>query len=334
MGQKRQREGGAGGGGGTNKARWHDHSQSRGVALPIGKQGILVTVDSNDPRRATKEAIVVLEEAWEELVQKGPQAAKRGQDDPSKAGADTQATTAAADQEPAAEESNQGKEANDSKQEEGGAADFSALICSEVKDLKDSKKRPFVAHETGIKTCLFLHMPLVSSTSPTPNQVVSHVMRQAADTKVLRFRHCARLIPCTHICKPDMKEISKVAAAAVEASLDCSQEAESVSVAVLYEHRAAPKGLERKQVIDEVIKHVPRPPHTVKLKGASKTISVQVVRNACGISILDDYHELARYNVKEVVKEKEENEEKNDKNEKSEKNDKEKDEAKVEAKDK
>lgn len=49
-----------------------------------------------------------------------------------------------------------------------------------------------------------------------------------------------------------------------------------MSVAVLYEHRAAPKGLERKQVIDEVIKHVSRPPHTVKLKGASKTISVQV----------------------------------------------------------
>lgn len=46
-------------------------------------------------------------------------------------------------------------------------------------------------------------------------------MRQAADTKVLRFRHCARLIPCTNICKPDMEEISKAAAAAVEAHLDC-----------------------------------------------------------------------------------------------------------------
>lgn len=55
-----------------------------------------------------------------------------------------------------------------------------------------------------------------------------------------------------------------------------AKDAESKSVAVLYEHRAAPKGLERMKVIDEVIAHVPRPPHTIKLKGASKTISVQV----------------------------------------------------------
>ena len=32
---------------------------------------------------------------------------------------------------------------------------------------------------------------------------------------------------------------------------------------------------------------------------------MQVVRNACGIAIVDDYHELAKYNVKEVCKEKE-----------------------------
>jgi hypothetical protein len=35
---------------------------------------------------------------------------------------------------------------------------------------------------------------------------------------------------------------------------------------------------------------------------------MQVVRNACGIAIVDEYHELARYNVKEVCKEKDEDE--------------------------
>lgn len=32
---------------------------------------------------------------------------------------------------------------------------------------------------------------------------------------------------------------------------------------------------------------------------------MQVVRNAVGIAIVDDYHELGKYNVKEVCKEKE-----------------------------
>lgn len=64
-----------------------------------------------------------------------------------------------------------------------------------------------------------------------------------------------------------------------------AKEAESKSVAVLYEHRAAPKGLERTKVIDEVIAHVPRPPHTVKLKGASKTISIQACAPCAGCSV-------------------------------------------------
>lgn len=52
-------------------------------------------------------------------------------------------------------------------------------------------------------------------------QVVKHIVKRAADTKVLRFRHCARFLPCTHICKPEMEDISKTAAAAVASALDC-----------------------------------------------------------------------------------------------------------------
>ena len=48
-------------------------------------------------------------------------------------------------------------------------------------------------------------------------------------------------------------------------------------MAVLYEHRANSPDLKRPEVIDAVIEAVPRPPHTVKLKGAKKTISVQVL---------------------------------------------------------
>jgi hypothetical protein len=52
---------------------------------------------------------------------------------------------------------------------------------------------------------------------------------------------------------------------------------EPQTVAVLYEHRASPPDLKRLEVIDAVVESVPRPPHTVKLKGAKKTISVQVI---------------------------------------------------------
>ena len=55
---------------------------------------------------------------------------------------------------------------------------------------------------------------------------------------------------------------------------------------MLYEHRASSTGLARMEVIDSVIASVPRPPHTIKLKGASKTISVQVCFVLCCVALL------------------------------------------------
>jgi hypothetical protein len=39
-----------------------DHSLAKGIALPYGKQGIFITLDTNDPFRGTKEALNILEE--------------------------------------------------------------------------------------------------------------------------------------------------------------------------------------------------------------------------------------------------------------------------------
>lgn len=55
----------------------------------------------------------------------------------------------------------------------GDALDFSKMISSEVKDLKDVKKQPFVVHDTGIKTCMFIGMPLVGADMPGPCEVRS-----------------------------------------------------------------------------------------------------------------------------------------------------------------
>lgn len=56
-------------------------------------------------------------------------------------------------------------------QEQGDALDFSKMISSEVKDLKDIKKQPFVVHDTGVKTCMFVGMPLVAEDKPGPCEV-------------------------------------------------------------------------------------------------------------------------------------------------------------------
>jgi hypothetical protein len=48
--------------------------------------------------------------------------------------------------------------------------------------------------------------------------VVSYILEKARETKVLRFRHCARLLPCTHICKAEKAVIAEIAKAAISSA--------------------------------------------------------------------------------------------------------------------
>lgn len=52
-------------------------------------------------------------------------------------------------------------------------------------------------------------------------QVVKHVLRKAKETRVLRLRHCLRLLPCTHVVRSQPAEIDAAAKAAIAMAIDC-----------------------------------------------------------------------------------------------------------------
>lgn len=52
-------------------------------------------------------------------------------------------------------------------------------------------------------------------------QVVKHVLRKAKETRVLRLRHCLRLLPCTHVVRSQPAEIDAAAKAAITMAIDC-----------------------------------------------------------------------------------------------------------------
>ena len=110
-------------------------------------------------------------QAWEELMQDATaKAAPESSGDGSKEQKDA-AEASNADESKSADAQDEGGEVAADAEQGSVPEDFSALISSEVKDLKDKKKQPFVGHDTGIKTCLFVHMPLVSKDTPGPNEV-------------------------------------------------------------------------------------------------------------------------------------------------------------------
>jgi hypothetical protein len=144
-------------------------------------------------------------QAWEELTQ-GATAKAAASATESKAAAQPQVTQDEARKE-AAEPTKQGAGENDLEDsksqtnndaakdqaghegtESSAPADFGALISNEVKDLKDAKKRPFVAHDTGIKTCMFVLMPLVSENTPGPCEVRKQLI--CDNIKLVHSRKC------------------------------------------------------------------------------------------------------------------------------------------------
>ena len=52
-------------------------------------------------------------------------------------------------------------------------------------------------------------------------QVVQRLLRKAREDKLLQFRHCARFLPCTHICRADKDAISSLAETLVGEQFDC-----------------------------------------------------------------------------------------------------------------
>lgn len=82
--------------------------------------------------------------------------------------------------------------------------------------------------------------------------------------------------------------------------------AHATDFAVEYEHRSTGDSLKRADVIDVLANAVPQPPYKVNLSNPHRTILVQVVRNAAGVSVPTAFRQLCKYNLRRLTEEEEE----------------------------
>jgi tRNA acetyltransferase TAN1 len=80
---------------------------------------------------------------------------------------------------------------------------------------------------------------------------------------------------------------------------------EAADFAVEFEHRSSDK-LKRADVIDIVAKAVPTPPYKVSLSNPARTILVQLVRNVAAISVVKQFKQMAKFNLRRLTEEEEE----------------------------
>lgn len=123
-------------------------------------------------------------------------------------------------------------------------------------------------------------------------------MKEAKESQQLRARSVHKLLPITHVCFAGLEEMKEMAAPLVTPHFPPA--AEGVPFAVEFEHRAC-DNFPRLDVINAFVDHIPSPPHKVNLKAPRKVVIVQLIRNSCAASVVDDFREYAKFNLRQLT---------------------------------
>ncbi|BBN15580.1 tRNA acetyltransferase TAN1 [Marchantia polymorpha subsp. ruderalis] len=210
------------------------------------------------------------------------QASARAAADPQKQGSDQPKGSAAA-----------------TKTVKDASRSFDELLADELSELRDKKKARFVGYETGCNGVIFVRMHVKKGVveSKGPMELAEAIVRDAASTKQSKTRHCMRLLPVELTCYASTAEMLKVAEPLIQRHFPADQP--SIKFAVVCEARAN-TNLKKMDFINAIAKLVPEP-HSVDLSNPQKTILVQVVKTACAIGVVQDFKELAKYNLRQLT---------------------------------
>lgn len=87
--------------------------------------------------------------------------------------------------------------------------DISALLASEVADLKDTSKQPFSFKTLNIGSLVYVEVKYTDG--PSPGALVAHVCREVKATQQNKTRLCNRFYPVEHVCAAKMEAIESLA---------------------------------------------------------------------------------------------------------------------------
>lgn len=120
------------------------------------------------------------------------------------------------------------------------------------------------------------------------------VCRKAQSSRQCRSRFVNRLYPVESVCFASMEKMDELASDLVGQHFGPG--APPTQYAVQYDHRAAPP-LDRMKVIDLFAEKI-KEPHKVNLSSPQKTILVNLLKNACGVAVVEEYKQLSKFNIR------------------------------------
>ncbi|GLB40252.1 putative THUMP [Lyophyllum shimeji] len=171
-----------------------------------------------------------------------------------------------------------------------------AQIASEVSAMKRSKAEPrFVSCQTNTPCVVF-----ISCKPPIdPVKLVTRIVEDVEATGVVRSRCIHRLVPVSGSCGANLPEIQALCRTIVEPFF-----AQHPNKTFKYKIELRVRNhsvISRPDLIQHIAQCVPEG-HTVELTDPEIFILVEVFKNVCGISVVEDYYAHQKFNMTEIAK--------------------------------
>lgn len=185
--------------------------------------------------------------------------------------------------------------ADDEDDEEGGADDIEAAIAKEVASMKDTKKDLITPMALGCECMLF-----VRTRKPVePVSFVKAICESVKETGVKSTRFTQRLTPVSLTSSASKPELEKLADIVLAPHFHAENQ-KPLKFAIRPTLRNF-DGLTRDEVIKTVAERVGNEyGHSVDLKSYDKLILVDCFKSSIGMSVVDEFEELDRFNLEQL----------------------------------
>jgi len=174
--------------------------------------------------------------------------------------------------------------------------DIEKQIAKEVTELSSHRttKRKFTPIDTGCSGVIFLRFD--DESLPSPIEFLKAIVRDLETTKESKTRFIHRIVPIERTCK--------ASAANIEAN--CRELAKSffdrvtsplVSYCVLITNRNN-SSIHKQECLNRIVKLLPFARAVVNLNEPRMVIVVEVCKNLCGVSLVDEYESFHKFSVR------------------------------------
>ncbi|KAI8056830.1 hypothetical protein BDF22DRAFT_740335 [Syncephalis plumigaleata] len=150
-----------------------------------------------------------------------------------------------------------------------------AQELASMQQAKEKQTRLFTSLNTSTECVVFIRTrPPVE-----PVSMAMTMLRDFADTQKQRTRYTNRIVPITLTCRSSLDDIEQMAT--------------TVLAPIFHTEDAATNPIKLIRLIARIV----GPHHKVDLKQPDRTIIVEVLKSVCGMSVVEHYNELKRFNV-------------------------------------